>query len=159
MMTAMAATSLLCFLYGILPDYLYRQLPYAMDYRPFSIRYLVEATQIVIFTFLGFWAVRAKLAPKNHLSLDTDWFFRASAPLFRRVFVGWVNTFFAAAERRAFDLAHGVSTLSANPIQVLRSLHSPTRDFDPDLDRPALGVTIVLTLLTLVIVAAWSLLA
>jgi multicomponent Na+:H+ antiporter subunit D len=159
MMVAMAATSFLCIFYGILPDYLYRELPHAMDYRPFTIPHLVEAIQLLAFTFLGFWLVRAKLSPKDHLSLDTDWFFRAAAPAFRRVFIGWVNAFFSAAEHGAFALAHGIAALSAHPIQVLRFLRPPRRDFDPDLDRPVLGIPIVLILLTTVIVAAWSLLA
>ncbi len=158
MMAAMAATSFLCIFYGIFPDYLYKDLPYVMDYRPFTIPHLVEAIQILIFTFLGFWIVRAKLTPKDKISLDTDWFFRASAPAFRYVFIRSVNDFFDAAERKAFALADYVSALSAHPVQVLRTLRPPKRDFDPDMDRSPLGVPIALTLLLTVIVAAWNLL-
>lgn len=159
MMTAMAATSFLCVFYGIAPDYLYKELPYLMDYRPFTIPHLVEAIQILIFTFLGFWLVRAKLTPKDKISLDMDWFYRTSAPAFRHVFVGRVNAFFDAVERKAFAFADYVSGLSVHPVQVLRSLRTPQRKFDPNLDRPALGMPIALTLLVTVIVVAWNLLS
>ena len=158
MMVAMAATSFLCIFYGIFPDYLYKDLPYLMQFNPFTIPHLVEAIQVLIFTFLGFWLVRAKLTPKDKIFLDTDWFFRASAPAFRGVFIGSVNGFFDACERMGFAIAHRISDLSAHPVQVLRTLRFPSRDFDPDLDRPALALPIALTLLVTVIVAAWNLL-
>jgi multicomponent Na+:H+ antiporter subunit D len=157
MMTAMAATSFLCVFYGILPGFLYKELPFAMDYNPFTIPHLVEAVQILIFTFLGFWVVRRKLTPQNKISLDVDWFYRRSAPVFYLVFVGWVNAFFDACERRAFQFAHFAASLSVHPVLLLKTLRPPRRSFDPDVDRPPLGVPIMLTLLLIVAVAAFSL--
>jgi len=158
MMAAMAVTSLLCIFYGIFPDFLYRKLPYLMvDFRPFIIPHLVEAIQILIFTFLGFWVVRAKLTPKDKISLDTDWFFRTSAPVFRKVFIGWVNAFFDTCDRLAFRFASFVSSLSIHPVLLLRTMRLPRREFDPDVDRSPLGVPIALTLLVTVLIAGWSL--
>ncbi len=158
MMTAMAATSFLCIFYGILPGFLYKELPFAMDYTPFTIPHLVEAVQILIFTFLGFWVIRHKLTPQNKISLDVDWFYRRSSPVFYQVFVGWVNAFFDACERRAFRFAHFVASLSVHPVLLLKFLRPPRRVFDPNVDRPPLGVPIMLTLLLIVAVAAFSLL-
>lgn len=159
MTVAMAITSFLCIFYGVLPGFLYAELPYAMSYNPFTIPHLVEAIQILTFTFLAFWLVREKMTPKDKISLDTDWFYRFTAPVFRTVFVGWVNAFFEFFEVRAFALAHFVSKLSANPIETFKTFRSPDKDYDPDAYRPALSLPMALTLLVTVLVAAWSLLA
>lgn len=158
MMAAMAALSGLCILYGVYPDLLYREMPFAMVYTPFTIPFLVETTQILIFTFLGFWMIRAKLTPnKDKINLDVDWFYRMAAPAIRRMFVGGVNIFFDTCERLGFRFADFVSHLSSDPVQVLRSLRPPRRDFDADLDRPPLSFPLAMTLLATVLVGAWSL--
>lgn len=157
MMTAMAATAFLCIFYGIFPGFLYDELPYAMDYAPFTIPHLVEVIQILIFTFLGFWLVRGKLTPKDKISLDVDWFYRRSAPLVWLVFVGSVNAFFETFKEKAFDFAHWVSRLSANPGEVLRTWQAPTSDFDPDAQRSPLALPLTLTLLVVLVAAAWNL--
>jgi multicomponent Na+:H+ antiporter subunit D len=156
MYVAMGATAFLCIFYGLLPGYLYAELPYAMVYNPFTIPHLVEAIQLLIFTFLAFWLVRAKITPKDKISLDTDWFYRATAPAFHYVFVGKVNAFFEICELEAFRLADRVSRLSAHPVQVLRSWRAPERDFDADQDRQPLAIPVALTLLVTVLVAAWA---
>jgi multicomponent Na+:H+ antiporter subunit D len=156
MLVAMALTSFLCIFYGIWPQALYMELPYAMDYTPFTILHFVEALQILVATFLAFWLVRAKLTPKNKISLDVDWFYRASAPAFRLVFIQAVNWIFAACEDKAFALAGSLGRLSRHPVQVLRTWSMPQRDYDQDLDRPPLAtpmfVTILLALLVFVLV-------
>jgi multicomponent Na+:H+ antiporter subunit D len=157
MYVAMGATAFLCIFYGILPGYLYAELPFAMVYNPFTIPHLVEAIQLLTFTFLAFWLVRAKLTPKNKISLDTDWFYRATAPTFRYLFIGKVNAFFEICEQEAFRFADRVSRLSAHPVQVLRTWRAPERDFDADQDRQPLAIPVALTLLVTVLVAAWSL--
>lgn len=156
MMVAMAVTSFLCIFYGILPGFLYDKLPYAIDFTPFTIPLLVEAIQILIFTFLGFWLVRAKLTPKDKILLDVDWFYRRLAPSIRLIFIGWVNAFFDAADRRAFSFGEYVSFLSIHPGLLLRTLRPPRREFDPDVDRSPLSGAIALTLLVTVLVAGWS---
>ncbi|MFP4629214.1 MAG: Na(+)/H(+) antiporter subunit D [Desulfohalobiaceae bacterium] len=151
MLVAMALTSFLCIFYGIWPQALYMELPYAMDYTPFTIPHLVESLQILVTTFLAFWLVRAKLTPKNKISLDVDWFYRASAPGFRLVFVQGVNWFFGLCEDKAFAFAGSLARLSRHPVQVLRTWSSPKRDYDQDLDRQPLAnpmfATILITLL------------
>ncbi len=157
MFAAMTGVAVLCVVYGVFPGLLYAELPYFMDFTPFVIPLLVETTQILIFTFLGFWLVRAKLTPKDKISLDVDWFYRRLAPYLRRIFIGWVNVFFDTAERLSFRFADFVSFLSSDPMHALRTLHRPLRDFDADADRPPLSTPITLTLLVTVAVAAWSL--
>ena len=157
MKAAMALTSLLCVGYGIFPDALYQELPFAMAYRPYTPLHLAEALQILVFTFLAFWWVRAKLIPHEGISLDTDWCFRAPAPLVRRIAVDGVNAAFDAADRFAFALARRIAELSVHPLAALRSLGRPERAFDPHADRPPLGLPIGLTLLVTVAAAFWLL--
>ncbi len=161
MMAAMAATAFFCIFYGLPPMFgmtqsLLAQLPYAIVYNPFTIPQLVEAIQVIIFTFLAFWIVREKLTPKDKISLDVDWFYRTTAPAFRTVFIRWVNVFFETVERKAFDFAHYVTRMSANPIELMRAWQTPKRDFDADRHRPPLAVPMLLTLLATVFVIAWS---
>ncbi|MFO7726792.1 MAG: Na(+)/H(+) antiporter subunit D [Desulfonatronovibrio sp.] len=152
MMVAMAATSFLCIFYGIFPDALYMELPYVMDYSPYTIPHLVEVLQILTMTFIAFWIIREKLTPKNKISLDVDWFYRMATPGVRYAVVGGVNRIYEVCETLAFDFAHSVGKLSRHPLQVLRSFSFPTRDYDQDLDRAPLSTPMFLTVLASVIV-------
>lgn len=152
MMVAMAITSFLCIFYGIFPGFLYTELPYDMVYNPFTIPHLVEVMQILIMTFIAFWIVREKLTPKNKISLDVDWFYRKATPAVRFAVVGGVNKIYETCEVKAFDFAHNVGRLSRHPIQVLRTLRYPSRDYDQDLDRAPLSTPMFLVLLITVVV-------
>ncbi len=159
MIVAMGMAAFFCTLFGIYPDLLYRELPFAMDYRPYTVFHLVESVQLLTFTFIAFWLYRASLAGEPYLALDTDWIYRAPKAFFRTVFVTNVNRFFEACETIAFRIPTYFVRVSVHPIQFLRTLRMPTRDFDPDTDRSPLGVPIALTLLLTVLVAAWNLLS
>jgi multicomponent Na+:H+ antiporter subunit D len=152
MMVAMAITSFLCIFYGIFPGFLYMELPYDMVYNPFTIPHLVEVMQILIMTFIAFWIIREKLTPKNKISLDVDWFYRKATPGVRLAVVGGINWIYETCEVKAFDFAHYVARLSRHPIQVLRTLRYPSRDYDQDLDRAPLSTPMFLVLLTTVVV-------
>lgn len=151
MVAAMAITSLLCIFYGIFPQALYTELPYAMKYNPYTITHLVEVIQILITTFMAFWIIREKLTPKNKISLDVDWFYRKAAPGFRLVLVDSVNSFFDLCEHRAFAFARSVGKLSRHPVQVLRTFSFPSRDYDENLDRQPLGTPMLLVLMATIV--------
>jgi multicomponent Na+:H+ antiporter subunit D len=152
MMVAMAITSFLCIFYGIFPGFLYVELPYDMVYNPFTIPHLVEVMQILIMTFIAFWIIREKLTPKNKISLDVDWFYRKATPGVRLAVVGGINWIYETCEVKAFDFAHYVARLSRHPIQVLKTLRYPSRDYDQDMDRAPLSTPMFLVLLTTVVV-------
>lgn len=99
MIAAMGAGAFLCFLFGVWPDLLYRHLPYPISYEPYTVYHLVEATQILTFTMIGFWILRKKLKGEPKIALDTDWFYRRPAKLARAVFVSGFASIFDAAER------------------------------------------------------------
>jgi multicomponent Na+:H+ antiporter subunit D len=99
MLVAMGIGAFFCTLFGVYPDLLYRFLPYEVTYNPYTVYHLVEMIQILVFTFIGFWILRKKLEGEALIALDTDWFYRRSAPLARRVFVSAVAGFFDGSER------------------------------------------------------------
>jgi multicomponent Na+:H+ antiporter subunit D len=85
MNVAMAITSFLCIFIGCYTPYLYKMLPYPVDYQPYTAYHISETLQILLFTGLGFFLLLKKLVPEPTLSLDLDWFYRKGG----RVFV-WV---------------------------------------------------------------------
>lgn len=119
MLVAMAFGAFICTLFGVWPDLLYRFLPYEVTYKPYTVYHLVEMIQILVFTFIGFWILRPKLAGAAKLPLDTDWFYRAPAGFARRRIVGSVAALFDGAEKMVFTLAGTVSGWFRNPMEWL----------------------------------------
>jgi multicomponent Na+:H+ antiporter subunit D len=81
---AMAIAAFLCFFIGIYPDYLYKMLPFPVDYHPYTAYHLSETLQILGFTGLGFFLMVKKLKPEPKINLDLDWFYRKGARVFMR---------------------------------------------------------------------------
>jgi multicomponent Na+:H+ antiporter subunit D len=158
MIAAMGIAAFFCALFGVYPDLLYRELPYAMNYNPYTLPHLVETVQLVTFTFLAFWIFRSKLTGEPHIALDTDWFYRAPKGFFNSLFVLSINRLFNACEKIIFTIPDYFAWIFIHPVQFLKTMRMPTRSFDPDADRSPLGVPIALTLLVTVVVAAWNLL-
>ncbi len=119
MKIAMGAGAFFCTLFGIFPSLLYDYLPYPVDYQPYTTYHLVETTQILIFTFVGFWLLRKKLEGVPKIALDTDWFYRRPARIVRVLFVQTPDRIFAATENMMLSLAQKVSHLSKNPRKYL----------------------------------------
>ncbi len=95
---AMGIAAFLCFFIGIYPEYLYKMLPFPVNYHPYTAYHLSETLQILGFTGLGFYLMVKKLKPEPKMNLDVDWFYRKGARVFM-VFAsrpvlssdGWVN--------------------------------------------------------------------
>ncbi len=82
MMTAMAVTSILCIFIGCYTPYLYRMLPYPVDFEPYTAYHVSETLQILLFTGLGFFLLIKKLEPEAKISLDLDWPYRMGGRAF-----------------------------------------------------------------------------
>jgi multicomponent Na+:H+ antiporter subunit D len=156
MLVAMAATALLCTLYGVAPGLLYRILPYPMDFHPYTVPHLVETTQILVFTFVAFWILREKLAGEEKIALDTDWFYRRPAQQVDRLTVGAVNAFFDAWERAAERAASGLAAAARNP-NLLRGLWGEVPAYNPDRHQLPVGVSLGLLLVAVFGLAVWAL--
>ena len=79
---AMAIAAFLCFFIGIYPEYLYKMLPFPVNYHPYTAYHLSETLQILGFTGLGFYFMVKKLKPEPKINLDVDWFYRKGARVF-----------------------------------------------------------------------------
>ncbi len=84
MCLAMGMAAFFCFFLGCCPEYLYRMLPAAVHYRPYSAYHLSETLQLLGCTALGFYLLRKKLVPVPGLNLDIDLLYRAGGRLVMR---------------------------------------------------------------------------
>lgn len=127
MMVAMSITGFLCFLYGVYPQLLYRELPFPVKYNPFTVYHFVEVTQILAFTFIGFWLLRKILQPKPKLVLDMDWFYRRPGSAVARGLVWAVDAAFAYCERSLETATRAVARAFVNPSRWLSPFASGKR--------------------------------
>ncbi len=76
MLVAMGLAAAACIIIGVFPALLYAQLPYDVEYAPYTVRHVLATLGLLSFTALGFFALLAHLDPEPTISLDTDWFYR-----------------------------------------------------------------------------------
>ncbi len=76
MLVAMGLAAAACVVIGVLPVVLYSQLPYRVDYIPYTVRHVAATLGLLGFTALGFFLLLKQLDPEPVVSLDTDWFYR-----------------------------------------------------------------------------------
>jgi multicomponent Na+:H+ antiporter subunit D len=88
MLVAMGIAAFLCVAIGVLPGVLYKLLPFAADYHPYSLGHVTASAGMLGFTALGFFLLLSHLDPEPKISLDTDWFYRKGARLLMRVVRG-----------------------------------------------------------------------
>lgn len=82
MMAAMGLASALCIFIGCYTPYLYRMLPYPVEYQPYTSYHVSETMLVLCFTGLGFFLLLKKLTPEATISLDLDWPYRAGGRAF-----------------------------------------------------------------------------
>ena len=79
MYIGMGLGAVLCSLYGVYPDLLYRYLPSAVTYVPFTADHVLSYIEILVVTMVPFMMYLSKMEPHTAISLDTDWFYRKPA--------------------------------------------------------------------------------
>ena len=79
MIVAMTLAALACTLLGVFPGLLYRHLPFAAEYAPYTLQHVTSTLGLLGFTALGFFLLLKQLDPKPTVSRDTDWFYRGPA--------------------------------------------------------------------------------
>ncbi len=82
MLIGMGLAAFVCILLGVMPSLLYNQLPFPVDYHPYTAEHLLGAFQILLVTLVGFLLFLYKLHPEDTISVDTDWLYRKAAPGF-----------------------------------------------------------------------------
>jgi multicomponent Na+:H+ antiporter subunit D len=119
MLVAMGLTSFLCILLGVYPKLLYHLLPYPVHYEPYTPVHVVSVVQLLGFTFVGFWLLRARLYGEPTITLDTDWFYRMAGK-----WVIWfcekpLMAFANFIDEKVMDLVHFLIWFSQNPTLAL----------------------------------------
>ena len=95
MLIAMGITAFLCVFIGTFPQIsLYKILPYAVDYVPYTASHVTAQTQLLFFSALAFTLLlMAGIYPAEirALNIDADWFYRKGGLLFYRIMDNVLN--------------------------------------------------------------------
>ncbi len=111
---AMVLFSFLCIALGVWAEPLYRLLPYAVDYQPYTAAHVLTQLQLLLFSGLAFFLMLPYLKRTLTITLDTDWVYRRLLPALAAA-AGWMIERFTGA------LAHGAGWLEGS----VRSLFLP----------------------------------
>ncbi len=115
MLVAMGIAAFLCVAIGVLPGVLYKLLPFAADYHPYSLGHVTASAGMLGFTALGFFLLLSHLDPEPKISLDTDWFYRKGAQLFmwfaEKPVVLWEGAVSQLADTAVLPFLHGSARL------------------------------------------------
>jgi multicomponent Na+:H+ antiporter subunit D len=143
MLAAMGILAFLCILLGVYPNILYQMLPYPVEFVPYTATRVFTTTQLLIFTFLGFWILRKILRGHQTYTLDTDWFVRMPGRWFLQFCKGPLISLGTILDRSILKLTHSIVTSITNP--RLESAMTPRAI--------GLGIFIILTLFSLFLVS------
>jgi len=149
----MGLVALLCIGYGLAPGLLYRFLPHAVSYKPYTVSHLVEAVILLSLTFLAFWLLKSLIKPKEKALLDLDWFYRRPAGAARRIFVDGPGSVFDWTERTVAGIVRKAAAFGRNPASVL-TRGKAGAPYSPDLYRPMTQALIILVLACFLLLAA-----
>jgi multicomponent Na+:H+ antiporter subunit D len=100
MRAAMLLVAALCIGLGVFYEPLYRLLPYAVDYVPYTGFHVVAQLQLLLFSGLAFFVMLGWLRRTLTITLDADWLYRMLAPGIVAVLDGALGRAMAAAEGR-----------------------------------------------------------
>ena len=78
MAAAMVLFSILCILFGVAPELLYRYLPYPVDYEAYTPGKVIFYLQLLLFSGLAFFLLLPLMRRTETISLDTDWIWRVA---------------------------------------------------------------------------------
>lgn len=158
MYAGMILGAVLCTMYGCIPDYLYRHLPYEVTYAPYAPAHVLQFMQMVIVAILPFMMYLNKMEPHTALSLDTDWFYRK---LIASMVSGASALFcsLCSALGHAWELLYLTAMgLSANPMELLDARPFRKRKaYDPENYRTAIADPMMITLTILMCVISYLL--
>ncbi|HID19359.1 MAG TPA: Na(+)/H(+) antiporter subunit D [Methanophagales archaeon] len=115
MLAAMGITAFLCIFIGVYPQALYQLLPYPVEYAPYAPSHVVGMSQLLLFTFVGFWALKSKLHGTPTITLDTDWFYRKAGKRFIWFCEKPLLNFANDIDKVLKDLANSFIRFSRNP--------------------------------------------
>jgi len=87
---AMILLAILCIAFGIWPELIYSNLPYRIDYVPYTSAHVITQLQLILFSVLAFLLMPGFLKRSPAITLDSDWFWRKGGPdLIRKLSFIW----------------------------------------------------------------------
>jgi multicomponent Na+:H+ antiporter subunit D len=109
MCVAMVIFAVLCIALGIEPGVLYRMLPYAVDYAPYTGAHVVAQLQLLLFAGLAFFALLPMMRRTLTISLDFDWFYRRFPGLVLGAVTPAARGFWFSLGDGTRDVLHGLA--------------------------------------------------
>ncbi|HXV62639.1 MAG TPA: Na(+)/H(+) antiporter subunit D [Vicinamibacteria bacterium] len=137
MLVGMGVAALLCTAFGVAPSLLYRVLPYASDYHPYTLDHVLSSIQLLLGTAIAFFLLLSKLGGEPTMSLDTDW-------IYRRPLKSVVSAVVAASRSAGAEL----QSLGSAIVEKARSMLGAAgtteirEESDPFRFRSPIGVTV-----------------
>jgi multicomponent Na+:H+ antiporter subunit D len=119
MLIGMGILAFMCILMGVYPKILYDRLPYPVEFVPFTTTRVFSIMQMFIFTFMGFWLLRALVRGYPTYTLDTDWFFRVAGSWMIWFCEKPLMAFANFIDENVLNMANFVFWLSKNPTAAL----------------------------------------
>jgi multicomponent Na+:H+ antiporter subunit D len=80
MRLAMLLFAALCIGIGVFPGWLYRLLPYPVDFVAYTPQHVLSQLQLLLFSGLAFFLLLKQLARTEAITLDLDWLYRRLGP-------------------------------------------------------------------------------
>ncbi|HMM53759.1 MAG TPA: Na(+)/H(+) antiporter subunit D [Candidatus Desulfobacillus sp.] len=115
---AMIVFAFLCVALGVWPEPLYRLLPYAVDYVPYTAAHVLTQLQLLLFSGLVFFVMLPWLKRTPTLTLDVDWGYRVFLP----ALVGVAGRLIRRMQR---DAGAGVAALAGRLADDIRRHREP----------------------------------
>jgi multicomponent Na+:H+ antiporter subunit D len=115
---AMIFFSALCIALGIWYEPLYRLLPYAVDYTPYTGAHVLTQLQLLLFAGLAFFLMLRYLKRTLTVTLDSDWVWRRLLPALLAPLARLTTATLAA-------LRHGTLRAAANLLSLVHRHHGP----------------------------------
>jgi multicomponent Na+:H+ antiporter subunit D len=127
MYAAMGIGAGLNILLGVWPDLLFGILPNGgSEFNPYELKNLKKGFQLLLFTAVVFFAIVPFLKPKARIQLDTDWFYRRTAPALWRLIVVPVEWVFRWFEGASWRFASFTARIGIDPVAQVRGLMGAT---------------------------------
>ena len=121
MLLAMVIAAVLCVAIGVFPGAFYKLLPFSTHYAPYTADHVTGALGLLGFTALAFFFFKDLIAPKETISLDTDWFYRLWGNAFLWLVYNPLAVFSSRMASTFFEYIPGSLTwFSKNPLAALK---------------------------------------
>lgn len=108
---AMVVFAFLCIALGVWPEPLYALLPFAVEYKPYTVTHVLGQLQLLLFAGLAFFVMLPMLKRTLTITLDSDWLWRRLLPALAAQAAGPLNQLKALVNNAARELGSKTAAL------------------------------------------------